>query len=207
MMRRFLGVLALVALVVAVENVRAAPLDAATCGMLKGEQAQLEQGGARANMTKGPDWAKGNLAADKLEQIKRLLFVDEQLLFRCSGRTLVELPPEPDPDPAAKPPGDTEAGQDETGKEAPKDKAQPATKDKAAAPPASKKAAVSPKSDTGPAKAAPAKKDAPGKDSAPPRAADKAAAPKPKPKPKPDDAFKPASPDPKVNPFANQPRQ
>ena len=202
-MRRCLAVLALIALVLGVEHVRAAPLDAATCGMLKGEQAQLEQGGVRASMAKGPDWAKGNLAADKLEQIKRLLFVDEQLLFRCSARTLVELPPEADAEPKA--PSDTEPGQEDAGQAPAKDKAQAATKDKTA--PAAKKAAVSPKSDTGPGQTAPAKKDAPAKVTGAPRAAEKAAAPKPKPKPKVDDAFKAPPPDPKADPFANQPRQ
>lgn len=200
MMRRCLAVLALIVLVLATEHVRAAPLDAATCGLLKGEQAQLEQGGARANMAKGPDWAKTNLAADKLEQIKRLLHVDEQLLFRCSARSLIDLPPDADADPAPKAPGDTEAGQEEAGKTA------PAAKDKAAVPPVTKKAAAPPKSDAGPAKAAPGKKDAPPKSAGPPRAAEKAPAPKPKPKPKVDDAYKPPAPNPAVDPFANQPR-
>jgi hypothetical protein len=202
MMRRCLTVLALIALVLGVEHVRAAPLDAATCGMLKGEQAQLEQGGVRASMAKGPDWAKGNLAADKLEQIKRLLFVDEQLLFRCSARSLVELPPEADAEPKA--PSDTEPGQ-EDGQTPAKDKALPAGKDKAA--PAAKKAAVSPKSDPGQGQTAHVKKDGPAKTTGAPRAAEKAAAPKPKPKPKVDDAFKAPLPDPKADPFANQPRQ
>ena len=204
MTRNCLAVLVLIALVLAVEHVRAAPLDAATCGMLKGEQAQLEHGGVRANMAKGPEWAKANLATDKLEQVKRLLFVDEQLLFRCSARNLIELPPEADAE--LKAPSDPEAGQEEAGqtpKE--KDKAQAGAKDKAGAAPPAKKAAVSPKSDAGQTKTAPAKKDTPAKDA--PRAAEKPAAAKPKPKAKVDDAFKPPPPDPSADPFGNQPRQ
>ena len=44
-------------------------------------------------MGKGPEWAKVNLAPEKLEQIRRLIELDEQLLFRCGGRPLVVIPP------------------------------------------------------------------------------------------------------------------
>ena len=77
MMRWCLSALALLALAAASANVGAAPLDAATCGMLKGEQVKLEHSGVRNSMAKGPDWAKANLAPEKLEQIKRLLQLDE----------------------------------------------------------------------------------------------------------------------------------
>ena len=52
---------------------RAAQLDKDSCAKLKTEQAQLEQGGTRGSMGKGPEWAKINLAPDKLEQIRRLI--------------------------------------------------------------------------------------------------------------------------------------
>jgi hypothetical protein len=83
---------------------RAAQLDKESCAKLKTEQAQLEQGGTRGSLGKGPEWAKVNLAPEKLEQVRRLIEVDEQLLFRCGGRPLVLLPS--DPDPAAR--GETE---------------------------------------------------------------------------------------------------
>ena len=76
---------------------RAAQLDKDACAKLKTEQAQLELGGMRGSMGRGPEWAKANLAQDKLEQIRRLIEVDEQLLFRCGGRPLVLLPSDPDP--------------------------------------------------------------------------------------------------------------
>ena len=76
---------------------RAAQLDKDSCAKLKTEQAQLEQGGTRGSMGKGPEWAKVNLAAEKLEQIRRLIELDEQLLFRCGGRPLVIIPHDPDP--------------------------------------------------------------------------------------------------------------
>jgi hypothetical protein len=71
--------------------VRAAPLDKDDCAKLKTEQSLLEQDGARGNMGRGPEWAKANLAPDKLEQIRRLIELDEQLLFRCQGKPLVNL--------------------------------------------------------------------------------------------------------------------
>jgi hypothetical protein len=200
MARRFLTAAGLLALMWG--GVRAAPLDAATCGLLKGEQAQLEKNGVRDSMAKGPEWAKAKLDADKLEQIKRLIFLDEQVLFRCSGRNLVELPPEADADPAATPPGDEKGAP--AGNEAAKGKA-PAKKPAAATvektPPAK-----APAKETGAAKAAAPKKQAPPKDAeAAPAKKAGVATPKPKPKPKVDDAYKPPPPaNPQANPFAKQ---
>lgn len=108
---------------------RAAPLDTETCSKLKVEQAQLENSGVGHNMAKGPEWAKANLAPDKIEQIRRLIELEEQLLFRCTGRSLVNLPPEPEPDPAVAAPADTA----EEGKEGPEAEGAPGTK-KAAGP-------------------------------------------------------------------------
>jgi hypothetical protein len=70
----------------------AAPLDKDGCGKLKDEQGQLEKSGARDTLAKGPQWAKTNLAGDSLGEVRRLIEVDEQLLFRCSGKPLVVLP-------------------------------------------------------------------------------------------------------------------
>jgi hypothetical protein len=78
-------------------SVRAAQLDKESCAKLKTEQAQLEQGGVRGSMVRGPEWAKSNLAPDKLDNVRRLIEVDEQLLFRCGGKPLVALPNDPDP--------------------------------------------------------------------------------------------------------------
>jgi hypothetical protein len=86
---------------------RSSPLDKDGCARLKVEQGELERAGTRASMSRGPLWAKTNLEPARLEQIKRLLEIDEQLLFRCGGRPLVSLPKDPDPDPAAGEPKDT----------------------------------------------------------------------------------------------------
>ena len=84
------------ALLLQVPAARTAPLDKDGCAKLKVEQGQLEHAGTRGNMGKGPQWAKTNLEPDKLDQIRRLLEVDEQLLFRCHGKPLVNLPKDPD---------------------------------------------------------------------------------------------------------------
>ena len=89
--------LVIAALLLQAPATRAAQLDKDSCAKLKSEQAQLEQGGTRGSMGKGPEWAKVNLAAEKLEQIRRLIELDEQLLFRCGGRPLVVIPHDPDP--------------------------------------------------------------------------------------------------------------
>jgi hypothetical protein len=74
----------------------AAQLDKDACTKLKSEQVQLEKDGARGSLGRGPDWAKANLGPEKIEQVRRLIEVDEQLLFRCGGRPLVVLPSDPD---------------------------------------------------------------------------------------------------------------
>src|SRR5688572_11885037 len=94
------------ALLLQMPAARTAPLDKEGCANLKAEQGQLEHAGVRGNMAKGPQWAKTNLEPEKLNQIRRLLEVDEQLLFRCQGKALVTLPKDlTDPDPAAREPG------------------------------------------------------------------------------------------------------
>jgi outer membrane biosynthesis protein TonB len=159
MMRRGLTLLA-AALLVATAA-RSSPLGKDGCAQLKLEQAELEHAGTRASMSKGPQWAKNNLEPAKLEQIRRLLEIDEQLLFRCGGKPLVSLPKDPDPDPAAREPGDNAAKAPAVAKVPRKE--------------LPKKAAAAPSPDQ-PAKAAPKKKAAATKSQVPPAAADKGAA-------------------------------
>jgi hypothetical protein len=172
----------------------AASLDKETCDKLKGELALLEGTGARGNMAKGPEWAKANLAADKLIEIKRLIEVDELLLFRCQGRQLVILPTEVELDPAAAEPK-------EDGTEA-------ATKDGKAAPAGEKKAAPAKKAAA--PTAPPAKSTAGGEamgtlsKDAPPKKTETAPAKAAKAKPKVDDAYRPRAA-PSADPPAKQP--
>ncbi len=39
--------------------------------------------GIKSDMDRGPEWAKANLAQDRLKQIEHLISVEEQLSFRC----------------------------------------------------------------------------------------------------------------------------
>ncbi|MDX2203882.1 MAG: hypothetical protein NW223_14110 [Hyphomicrobiaceae bacterium] len=167
-------------------GVRAAALDPESCAKLKASLEELERAGARDNMAKGPDWAKANLPPDRLAEVRRLIETDEQLLFRCPGRHLVNLPLEPDPPPPP-PPAEKADGEPkaETAKAVPPPKPAPApdrkADDKAKGPAAKKPAA---------AKAAAADSKAPEKPQPKPKPAQK-----PRPKPK-DDAFKPSPSDP-----------
>jgi hypothetical protein len=86
--------LLLAALAAALPQARAAQLDAESCEKLLNEHGELERAGVEADMAKGPDWAKANLAAEKLARIRRFIDVEAQLLFRCRQRSLVNLPPE-----------------------------------------------------------------------------------------------------------------
>lgn len=69
----------------------ATPLDGPACLLLGQEQKTLEAAGIAADMEKGPDWAKANLAADKLERIKHYLDVKEKVLFRCPTLVLAAV--------------------------------------------------------------------------------------------------------------------
>ena len=144
MMRR--GLFLLAAALLLATAARSSPLGKDGCAQLKVEQGELERSGTRASMSKGPQWAKSNLEPARLEQIKRLLEIDEQLLFRCGGRPLVNLPKDPDPDPAAREPGDNAAKAPAVAKIPKKDPAKKAaaapSTDQTAKEPAKKKAAA-----------------------------------------------------------------
>ena len=84
-MTRFGIVLGVQALVACCGPAAAATLEQEACARLKTELMQLELGGTRGSMAKGPEWAKVNLPADKLQQIKRLIEVEEQILFRATA--------------------------------------------------------------------------------------------------------------------------
>jgi hypothetical protein len=200
--------LVLTALLLQGMGAQAATLDKDTCARLEGEQATLEKTGVRATLAKGAAWARDNLPLDKLQEVRRLIEVDEQILFRCQGKPLVLLPSSVDADPV-------QSTDDPADGEKPADGAAAATK---AAPakdtkaPAPKAAAVTPGKA---AVEAPAKKAPPAapkatapvqpkpKDSAVKSETTVAAKPKPAPK-KADDAYKPPKPDPGQETFSLQ---
>ncbi len=178
--------LLLVFLLLQLPTARAAPLDKAACDKLKTEQAELEQGGVRAAMANGPQWAKANLKPEQLEQVHRMLDVEGQLLFRCNGRPLVALPKDVEAEPALSDAGEPikDAGRDSAAR--------------AKAAPATAKAAVGQK------KAATGKPlpEANGARTAAAQAAK--ARQKPKAKLRANDAYKAPPSDPAVDPFASQ---
>jgi hypothetical protein len=159
--------------------VAAAPIDAEHCASLKAEQSQLEQAGVRDDMQKGADWGKAHLSPAKLQDVKHLIEVDEQVLFRCGSKSLVTLPAEePEPAPA------TDAQPAAEAKAEPKAKAPAASAKKA-------HSAAIPKA-TAPAKPAKSSREA---------GAGAKAAPS---KPKVDDAYRPPPAPPGADPFARQ---
>lgn len=57
--------------------------DVAQCRTYETERTALMATGIDADMQKGPDWARSNLPANRLQQIMRYIHLDEQLKFRC----------------------------------------------------------------------------------------------------------------------------
>ena len=165
--------------------------------------------GCAANMEKGPQWAKTNLAADKLEQIRRLMDVDEQLIFRCSSRNPWSSCPRRRT-PTLRPRQDATRRTRSASAKAdthrrPEEK--PATAKAAAAPAKTRPQSQAEKRRQSRRRRPPKRRrrasKEPAKSAAAPAA--KAAAGKPKPKAKADDAYKAPPPDPSANPFAGQP--
>lgn len=60
------------------------------CEALKVEVGGLVGSGVKSDMEKGPEWAKTNLNPERMQQIARLIELEEQLAFRC--RTITPVP-------------------------------------------------------------------------------------------------------------------
>ncbi len=87
----------------------AAPLDEAACKTYDAQQKVLETQGLKEDVAKGPDWAKANLSAARIELVKQYIHIKEQVSFRCPSLIVVSVPelaePEakhPQADPAGK---------------------------------------------------------------------------------------------------------
>jgi hypothetical protein len=82
-------------------SANAAPLEQSACAALNNERDRLIASGLKSDMERGPEWAKTNLAADRLQQIQRLIAVEEQLSFRCdklvTAAPQIKEPPKPEP--------------------------------------------------------------------------------------------------------------
>lgn len=62
---------------------QAEPLAKEHCAELAGERTLLEGGGAGESLQRGPEWAKANLTPEQIGNVRRLIEVREDLLFRC----------------------------------------------------------------------------------------------------------------------------
>lgn len=78
----------MLALTVTAGGAAAARLDQTACDGLRVEQGRLVDAGARRNLERGPDWARSNLNPDALEQVRKLMELNEQLIFRCTEPAL-----------------------------------------------------------------------------------------------------------------------
>ncbi|MGE3916747.1 MAG: hypothetical protein AB7F78_13720 [Hyphomicrobiaceae bacterium] len=76
---------------------RAEPLPKEACDSVAAEHAQLFASGVPDILSKGPSWAKANVAAAKLKDVERYIAVQETLLFRCGLAKQRQLTV-PDPD-------------------------------------------------------------------------------------------------------------
>ena len=90
----------------------AAPLDETICKTYDAQQKILESQGLKADVAKGPDWAKATLSAARIVLVKQYIYIKEQVAFRCPSLIVVSVPelaePEakhPQADAKAKAPG------------------------------------------------------------------------------------------------------
>ncbi len=84
----------MVAVVTLSPTANAAPLDAGSCEVARVEQGQLDTDGVRADVERGADWGRSNLAPERLRLVARWIELEEQILFRCPR-------PKPPPESAA----------------------------------------------------------------------------------------------------------
>ena len=83
--------------------------------MHRNERLHLELDGVRDSMANGPEWAAANLPPTRLNDVKRLIELDELVMFRCpdaesvvatvDGSVVIPLPKRnPNATPAVQPP-------------------------------------------------------------------------------------------------------
>jgi hypothetical protein len=65
----------------------AAKLDKAACAELTTERNAITGTGIKAEMERGPEWAKANMPPERLQSARRLIEIEDQLEFRCGIRS------------------------------------------------------------------------------------------------------------------------
>jgi len=68
----------------------AAKLDKEACAGLASELAALAATGIKADMERGPSWGVANLRPERLESVRRVLELEDQLEFRCGSRGIAK---------------------------------------------------------------------------------------------------------------------
>ncbi|MBN9248743.1 MAG: hypothetical protein J0I81_15105 [Hyphomicrobium sp.] len=63
-------------------------VDSDTCSALRLEQIKFRASGILDDMSKGPQWAKTNLPAERLREIEHYIQLDEQVKFGCRDAKL-----------------------------------------------------------------------------------------------------------------------
>lgn len=65
-----------------------AKLDRDACAQLRAEEKKFRQAGILSDMSKGADWAKANLSAERLREVQHYIELDEQVQFGCRDARL-----------------------------------------------------------------------------------------------------------------------
>jgi hypothetical protein len=77
----------------------AEPLEKEACERLQSEKQTLVVLGVDKEFSKGPEWAKANLAQSELNLLKRYIDLEEQLKFRCGlAMVTLQIPDDPEDD-------------------------------------------------------------------------------------------------------------
>jgi hypothetical protein len=85
---RFTGVLFIAWLLPVAAHATKPKLDKDTCTQLRLEQTQFLKAGVAKDISKGPEWAKTNLSADRVREIARYIKLDEEVRFGCRDAKL-----------------------------------------------------------------------------------------------------------------------
>lgn len=57
--------------------------DVESCKKYEIEKAELSESGIQVDIEKGAEWGKDNLSPERLRQVRRFIYLEEQLTFRC----------------------------------------------------------------------------------------------------------------------------
>jgi len=85
---RFHWLVFAVALVPVAAHATKPKLDSSTCAQLRTEEKKFRQSGILNDVSKGPEWAKANLSAERLREVQHYIDLDEQVQFGCRDARL-----------------------------------------------------------------------------------------------------------------------